>query len=48
MKNKVALIIGQNSFYQAEFLLDNFYKVYGIKLRSLLFNTDRIDHLHQI
>ncbi len=31
----------------AEFLLDKGYEVHGIKRRSSLFNTDRIDHLYQ-
>ena len=49
-KNKVALITGitgQDGSYLAEFLLDKGYEVHGIKRRSSLFNTDRIDHLYQ-
>jgi len=49
-KNKVALvtgITGQDGAYLAEFLLDKGYEVHGIKRRSSLFNTDRIDHLYQ-
>jgi len=48
--NKVALITGitgQDGAYLAEFLLNKNYIVHGIKRRSSLFNTDRIDHLYQ-
>lgn len=48
--NKVALITGitgQDGAYLAEFLLNKNYVVHGIKRRSSLFNTDRIDHLYQ-
>ena len=47
---KVALITGvtgQDGSYLAEFLLGKGYEVHGIKRRSSLFNTDRIDHLYQ-
>jgi GDPmannose 4,6-dehydratase len=47
---KVALITGitgQDGAYLAEFLLKIGYMVHGIKRRSSLFNTDRIDHLYQ-
>ena len=47
---KTALITGvtgQDGAYLAEFLLDKGYKVHGIKRRTSLFNTDRIDHLFQ-
>jgi GDPmannose 4,6-dehydratase len=47
---KVALITGitgQDGAYLAEFLLDKGYEVHGIKRRTSLFNTDRIDHLYQ-
>ncbi len=47
---KVALITGitgQDGAYLAEFLLKKGYTVHGIKRRSSLFNTDRIDHLYQ-
>ncbi len=47
---KVALITGvtgQDGAYLAEFLLKKGYQVHGIKRRSSLFNTDRIDHLYQ-
>lgn len=47
---KVALITGitgQDGSYLAEFLLKKGYVVHGIKRRSSLFNTDRIDHLYQ-
>jgi len=40
-------ITGQDGAYLAEFLLDKGYEVHGIKRRSSLFNTDRIDHLYQ-
>ena len=40
-------ITGQDGAYLAEFLLDKGYAVHGIKRRSSLFNTDRIDHLYQ-
>ena len=47
---KVALITGitgQDGAYLAELLLDKGYQVHGLKRRSSLFNTDRIDHLYQ-
>ncbi|KHJ39110.1 GDP-mannose 4,6-dehydratase [Pedobacter glucosidilyticus] len=47
---KVALITGitgQDGAYLAEFLLKKGYVVHGLKRRSSLFNTDRIDHLYQ-
>lgn len=47
---KVALITGvtgQDGAYLAEFLLHKDYEVHGIKRRTSLFNTDRIDHLYQ-
>ncbi len=50
MTTKVALITGitgQDGAYLAEFLLKKGYEVHGIKRRSSLFNTDRIDHLYQ-
>ena len=50
MKNKVALITGvtgQDGAYLSEFLLKKGYEVHGVKRRSSLFNTDRIDHLYQ-
>ncbi|MFO7974176.1 MAG: GDP-mannose 4,6-dehydratase [Candidatus Hydrogenedentota bacterium] len=40
-------ITGQDGAYLAQFLLDKGYEVHGIKRRSSLFNTDRIDHLYQ-
>ena len=40
-------ITGQDGAYLAEFLLGKGYEVHGIKRRSSLFNTDRIDHLYQ-
>lgn len=50
MDKKVALITGitgQDGAYLTEFLLSKGYEVHGIKRRSSLFNTDRIDHLYQ-
>ncbi len=40
-------ITGQDGAYLTEFLLKEGYEVHGIKRRSSLFNTDRIDHLYQ-
>jgi GDPmannose 4,6-dehydratase len=40
-------ITGQDGAYLAEFLLAKDYQVHGIKRRTSLFNTDRIDHLYQ-
>ena len=40
-------ITGQDGSYLAEFLLGKGYEVHGIKRRTSLFNTDRIDHLYQ-
>ncbi|MFN8790908.1 MAG: GDP-mannose 4,6-dehydratase [Bdellovibrionales bacterium] len=40
-------ITGQDGAYLAEFLLQKDYEVHGIKRRTSLFNTDRIDHLYQ-
>jgi len=48
--SKVALITGvtgQDGAYLAEFLLKKNYIVHGLKRRSSMFNTDRIDHLYQ-
>ena len=50
MKLKKALITGvtgQDGAYLSEFLLNKGYEVHGIKRRSSLFNTQRIDHLYQ-
>jgi GDPmannose 4,6-dehydratase len=47
---KVALITGitgQDGSYLAEFLLNKGYIVHGVKRRSSMFNTDRIDHLYK-
>ena len=47
---KVALITGvtgQDGAYLSEFLLNKGYIVHGVKRRSSLFNTDRIDHLYK-
>ena len=40
-------ITGQDGSYLAEFLLNKSYEVHGIKRRTSLINTDRIDHLYQ-
>lgn len=40
-------ITGQDGAYLAEYLIKNGYVVHGIKRRSSMFNTDRIDHLYQ-
>ena len=48
--NKKALITGvtgQDGSYLAEFLLDKGYEVHGIKRRSSLFNTQRVDHIYE-
>lgn len=50
MSKKVALITGvtgQDGAYLSEYLIKKGYTVHGIKRRSSLFNTDRIDHLYQ-
>jgi len=50
MEKKIALITGitgQDGAYLTELLLSKGYEVHGIKRRSSLFNTDRIDHLYQ-
>lgn len=47
---KIALITGitgQDGAYLAEFLLAKGYEVHGLKRRTSLFNTDRIDHIYQ-
>jgi GDPmannose 4,6-dehydratase len=49
-KRKIALITGvtgQDGAYLAEFLLNKGYVVHGVKRRTSLFNTDRIDHLYE-
>ena len=40
-------VTGQDGAYLAEFLLSKGYEVHGIKRRTSMFNTDRIDHLYQ-
>ena len=40
-------VTGQDGAYLAEFLIKKGYEVHGLKRRSSLFNTDRIDHLYQ-
>lgn len=50
MQQKIALVTGvtgQDGAYLSEFLLKKGYIVHGIKRRSSMFNTDRIDHLYQ-
>lgn len=50
MKEKVALITGvtgQDGAYLAEFLLKKGYTVHGLKRRSSLINTERVDHIYQ-
>ncbi len=49
MKKKALLtgVTGQDGAYLAEILLDKGYEVHGIKRRSSLFNTARVDHLYQ-
>src|ERR1700683_4567412 len=50
MANKVALITGvsgQDGAYLAELLLGKGYEVHGIKRRSSIFNTGRVDHLYR-
>jgi GDPmannose 4,6-dehydratase len=49
MKKKALItgITGQDGAYLAEFLIKKGYEVHGIKRRTSLFNTDRIDHLYQ-
>ncbi len=40
-------ITGQDGAYLAELLLNKGYEVHGLKRRTSLFNTDRIDHLYE-
>ncbi|WP_240751539.1 GDP-mannose 4,6-dehydratase [Flagellimonas onchidii] len=50
VKQKTALITGitgQDGAYLSELLLKKGYKVHGIKRRSSMFNTERVDHLYQ-
>jgi GDPmannose 4,6-dehydratase len=49
MKKKALItgITGQDGAYLAEFLLKKGYEVHGVKRRTSMFNTDRIDHLYQ-
>jgi GDPmannose 4,6-dehydratase len=48
MKKRAVItgITGQDGAYLAEFLLEKGYEVHGIRRRTSLFNTDRIDHLY--
>ena len=49
MRKKVIItgVTGQDGAYLAEFLLEKGYEVHGIKRRTSMFNTKRIDHLYQ-
>jgi GDPmannose 4,6-dehydratase len=49
MKKKALItgITGQDGSYLAELLLEKNYEVHGVKRRSSLFNTDRIDHIYR-
>lgn len=50
MSQKTALITGvtgQDGAYLSEYLLKKGYIVHGLKRRSSMFNTDRIDHIYQ-
>jgi len=50
MKKRTALITGitgQDGAYLSEFLLKKGYEVHGLKRRSSMFNTERIDHIYQ-
>jgi GDPmannose 4,6-dehydratase len=49
MKKKALItgVTGQDGSYLVEFLLEKGYEVHGIKRRTSLFNTDRIDHIYQ-
>ena len=46
-KTLITGITGQDGSYLAEFLINKNYEVHGIKRRTSLINTDRIDHLYQ-
>ena len=46
-KALVTGITGQDGAYLAEFLLKKGYEVHGVKRRSSLINTQRIDHIYQ-
>ena len=49
MKRKALItgVTGQDGSYLAEFLLAKGYEVHGIKRRSSLFNTQRVDHIYE-
>ncbi len=40
-------VTGQDGSYLAEFLLEKGYEVHGIKRRSSMFNTQRVDHIYE-
>jgi GDPmannose 4,6-dehydratase len=47
MKALITGVTGQDGSYLAEFLLSKGYEVHGVKRRTSLFNTDRIDHIYE-
>jgi GDPmannose 4,6-dehydratase len=50
MSQKIALITGvtgQDGAYMSEYLLKKGYIVHGLKRRSSMFNTERIDHIYE-
>lgn len=47
MKALITGVTGQDGSYLAEFLLNKGYEVHGVKRRTSLFNTDRIDHIYE-
>ena len=47
MKALITGITGQDGSYLAEFLLEKGYEVHGVKRRTSLLNTQRIDHIYQ-
>lgn len=47
MRALITGVTGQDGSYLAEFLLEKGYEVHGIKRRSSLFNTQRVDHLYE-
>jgi GDPmannose 4,6-dehydratase len=46
-KSLLTGVTGQYGAYLSDFLLKKGYEVHGIKRRSSLFNTDRIDHIYE-
>lgn len=47
MVTKLWIIMSKDGSYLAEFLIKKGYEVHGIRRRTSMFNTDRIDHLYQ-